>query len=165
MKRGNLKKCVIFYVLGTILAIAGLVLLIVSLTIRFKTYDSFAYIGGIVLLMGLSLVFLWYNFTIPYDETEPSVSELHTMPMPSAGISTDRKSLPRNSVMPSASESFELRESSNHHHQQRDATYDNPAFNDDSAAAQNFYDDDDDDDGLRVVTTRTGSGRTYHVNT
>jgi len=51
------------------MAVLGLILLIVSTAVKFSSYDAFAYIGGIILLLGLSLIFLWYNFTIPYDLT------------------------------------------------------------------------------------------------
>ena len=59
MKKGDLNKCKLFYMLGSIMAVLGLILLIVSTAVKFSSYDAFAYIGGIILLLGLSLIFLW----------------------------------------------------------------------------------------------------------
>nr|XP_039264772.1 uncharacterized protein LOC120340553 [Styela clava] len=63
-RKGDVRKCVPFYIIGGILCIIGLPLMIVGIVADFAGADSVGYIGGVVIFFGLGFFLLWHMFTI-----------------------------------------------------------------------------------------------------
>lgn len=75
-RKGNVRKCIPFYVIAGILILIGLPLMIVGIVGDFVYTDLIGYIGGICILFGLGFLLLWHMFTIE-NTSRKIVEEYH----------------------------------------------------------------------------------------
>lgn len=63
-RKGDVRKCVPFYIIGGVLCILGLPLMIVGIVADFTEADLVGYIGGLSIFFGLGFFLIWHMFTI-----------------------------------------------------------------------------------------------------